>query len=158
MPTLPGTTQSGTLKRFLERNINMPPSDSPYSLVARQSNGGGGSGSSCGGICLSSGELAGIIIGTIAGTLLLLWLIYTCSCGIFKTTKANGNNWQDDIEPKRHRHDRHRHSRSRRSGSRQSRRGSSGLSEPQPVIVTDRSRSRPRQSQYVYAETSRGRH
>lgn len=155
MPTLPSTGQSGAVRRFFENTINTRTTDSsPSSIFARQSDGGGNSGSSCDGTCLGGGEIAGIVLGTIAGTLLLLWIIQSCTGGLVKTPPAAGTgNWQEDIEPKRHHHhDRHRHSRSRHS-----RRGSSGLTEPQPVIITDRSRSRPRQPTYVYAEAPRGR-
>merc|ERR1712093_112035 len=43
------------------------------SLVARQANGS--TSSSCN--CISGGAIAGIVIGSIAGTLLILWMIYT---------------------------------------------------------------------------------
>jgi len=48
-------------------------------LVTRQSDGSSGS---CN--CMSGGTIAGIVIGTIAGTLLILWIIYT--------TRSSSNN------------------------------------------------------------------
>ncbi|KAH7336683.1 hypothetical protein BKA65DRAFT_506925 [Rhexocercosporidium sp. MPI-PUGE-AT-0058] len=44
----------------------------PVTLLSRQS-----SNSSRGCNCMSGGSIAGIVIGTIAGTLLILWLINT---------------------------------------------------------------------------------
>ncbi|KAH8176743.1 hypothetical protein LIA77_01825 [Sarocladium implicatum] len=114
------------------------------SIFSRQSDGSAGGGG--GGTCLGGGEIAGIVIGTIAGTLLILWLIRSCTG--YRGPAATPPPWQADIEPKRH----HKH----HSRSHHSRRRSSGLSEPQPVIIADRSRSRHRTPTYVYQE-DRGR-
>lgn len=115
------------------------------SLFARQSDGSGGGGSD-GGTCLGGGEIAGIVIGTVVGTLLILWLIRSCTG--YRGPEARPPPWQAEVEPKRH----HRH----HSRSHHSRKRSSGLSEPAPVIIADRSRSRHRQPTYVYSE-DRGR-
>lgn len=48
-------------------------SDSTVTVISQGNSGGGG-----GGECLSGGGIAGIVLGTIVGTLLILWVIRSC--------------------------------------------------------------------------------
>lgn len=147
MPVLSLYHSPGLSRRLAEDSHSAGPLSSSHSLLSRQSDGGD-SGSN-NGTCLGGGEIAGIVIGTIFGTLLVLWLIQSCTGGLARPTIA-ATPYQEEIEPKRH----HKH----HSRSRHSRRRSSGLSEPPPVILADRSRSRHRQPTYVYTDDlGRGR-
>jgi hypothetical protein len=58
---------------FLAHDIAHKTLEAP--IHARQASSAGTSNSSCS--CISSGSIAGIVIGSIAGTLLILWLIWT---------------------------------------------------------------------------------
>jgi hypothetical protein len=105
--------------------------------------------SDSGGSNLGGGAIAGIVLGSIFGTLLLLWIIRSC----FNLGSPPGNereSWYRDVEtkPHHHRHSSSRHRRSRRSSS---------LSAPPPVIIRDSTVPR-QQPTYVYTDThGRGR-
>ncbi|RQM06392.1 hypothetical protein DH86_00001189, partial [Scytalidium sp. 3C] len=78
----------------------------PAFLARRQSGGSG----SCD--CLSGGAIAGIVIGCIVGTLLLVWIFSTMG-------RDNSSSWNDD----RPRHRRHSNAHSHYASSTSSRRG-----------------------------------
>ncbi|KAE9380801.1 hypothetical protein N431DRAFT_433047, partial [Stipitochalara longipes BDJ] len=59
--------------------------------------------------CTSSGTIAGIVIGSIAGTLLVLWLIYTIKASL----NAPGPRAVSEVTRKPRSHHSHRSSRSR---------------------------------------------
>ena len=84
---------------------------------------------------LSGGAIAGIVIGSIAGFLLLLWVIRSClNLGAPPQEREKWYHYKE--EPKRHHH--HHRSRSRRSHR-------SSISAPPPIVVRDsRSRSHHR--------------
>ncbi|KAH7153201.1 hypothetical protein EDB81DRAFT_449613 [Dactylonectria macrodidyma] len=94
---------------------------------------------------LTGGAIAGIVIGSVVGILLLIWIIR--SCFNLGAPPQEREKWYRD--PPRHRH-------RSRSGHRRS-----SISMPPPVIIQDsRSRSRHRRASpsYVYAtEADRGR-
>lgn len=94
---------------------------------------------------LTGGAIAGIVIGSIVGFLLLLWIFR--SCFNLGAPPQDREFLYRDAEPKR----RHHHSRRRRGHSH-----SSSLSMPPPVVVRSSSRSH-RQPTYVYQEAHRGR-
>lgn len=114
-------------------------------IVARQAtatvtiiehDGGGG-----GDTRLGAGAIAGIVIGSIVGFLLLVWIFR--SCFNLGAPPQEREAWYNDVgeKPRRHRH------RSR------SRRVAANVSMPPPVVVRDRSRSSRRPSAtYVYTE------
>lgn len=98
-----------------------------------------------GGTNLSGGAIAGIVIGSVVGTLVLLWVVR--SCFNLGASPQEREVLYHDIEPKRHRH----RSRPRRYSH------SSDISTPAPVIITDSSRARSSQRPaYVYTD-DRGR-
>lgn len=126
-----------TLGDQLHARINLgttPTTADTPTLVDRQAtttvtvvsdNGGGG-----GGAGLSGGAIAGIVIGSVFGVLLLLWIIR--SCFNLGAPPQEREKWYNDVDPapRRHHHRRHR-----------SRSTSVGI--PPPVIIADgRSRSR----------------
>jgi hypothetical protein len=98
---------------------------------------------------LSGGAIAGIVLGSILGTLLLLWIIRSC-CNMGAPPGNARETWYRDVESKPHRHHHHSSSRHRRS------RRLSSVSVPPPVIIRDstvtrHSRSRGRRhSRVVY--------
>lgn len=111
---------------------------------------------SCGGTNLSGGAIAGIVLGSIFGTLLVLWIIRSCMTlsGPSKEREA----WHHYVDPATEKRRRHRSKHSghgARSHSRASHR-SVGVSAPPPVVVQDYSRRSGGQPTYVYADT-RGR-
>lgn len=76
--------------------------------------------SSSGGTTLSGGAIAGIVIGSIAGFLLLLWIVR--SCMNLGAPPQDRESWYHYVEPKHrqrspsgHHHHHHRRSRSRHS-------------------------------------------
>ncbi|KAJ4009718.1 hypothetical protein NW752_009307 [Fusarium irregulare] len=83
---------------------------------------------------LSGGAIAGIVIGSIAGFLLLLWVIRSClNLGAPPQEREKWYHYKE--EPKRHHHHRSRSRRSHRSS----------ISAPPPIVVRDsRSRSHHR--------------
>ncbi|TLS31096.1 hypothetical protein PpBr36_03819 [Pyricularia pennisetigena] len=69
---------------------------------------------------LSGGEIAGIVIGSIVGFLLIIWLI-RWSCGQQRVPDEKPSYYHQEVSPRRHRsrshhHHHHRHSRSRSRG------------------------------------------
>lgn len=134
---------SETVKRLAnpvpDSTINEPTlvirQDSPPATVTVHANSGGGD------INLTGGELAGVIIGCIAGTLLILWLIKSCTPGGFFAGPPARDHYHHE-KPAHRRRSRHSHSRHR----------SPSLSAPAPVIVRDYSRSpgRGRRDSRVY--------
>ncbi|KAI5458603.1 hypothetical protein BGZ63DRAFT_391715 [Mariannaea sp. PMI_226] len=95
---------------------------------------------------LSGGAIAGIVIGSIIGFLILLWVIRSC----FNLGSPPGDREKWYRDPPRHQHHHHHRSRSRRR--------SSSISVPPQVVIQDtRSRSRRRSSPSYYYETDRGR-
>ncbi|KAJ6446579.1 leucine rich repeat domain-containing protein [Purpureocillium lavendulum] len=135
------------------------------------SNGDGDGGGGSSATTLSGGAIAGIVIGSIAGFLLLVWIWRSC----FNMGAPPGEDreaWYHDVEPKRssshryhhhhsrsphhysshphhhHHHHHRRHSQSRRRGSSLS----SGVSTPPPVVIKETARTQP-----VYVARGRDR-
>jgi len=149
--------------------------DNHYQLLrARQSaptatvtvvSGSGDSGDSGGSSAttLSGGAIAGIVIGSIAGFLLLVWIYRSCF-NIGAPPGEDREAWYHDVDPKRspHRHHHHHsytHSRPRHGGghhhrhhSRRRSSLSSTMSTPPPVVVRETSRTQP-----VYVSRGRDR-
>lgn len=99
---------------------------------------------------LTGGAIAGIVIGSIAGFLLLLWIIRSCF-NLGAPPKEREKAWYKwgDEEPRHHHHHRHHHrSGSRRRGRSRSYRASSTYSVP-AVVINERSRSSRRPRVYV---------
>ncbi|KAJ4327522.1 hypothetical protein N0V84_002050 [Fusarium piperis] len=98
---------------------------------------------------LSGGAIAGIVIGSIVGFLLLLWILRSCmNLGAPPQEREKWYHYKEKSPPRRHRH-----------RSRSSRRRSS-ISVPASVVVRD---SRPRGYRrsvspgYYYSDSDRGR-
>ncbi|KAI1761163.1 hypothetical protein GGR53DRAFT_41788 [Hypoxylon sp. FL1150] len=100
---------------------------------------------------LSGGAIAGIVIGSIAGFLLILWIIRSCS------NWGNSNNWGNNFEPDHEKPPTHHHyghstryprethgHRSRSRHSHHSPRRTSVVSVTRPVYVEQPPRSRGR--------------
>jgi len=122
---------------------------------------------------LSSGSIAGIVIGSIAGFLLLLWVIRSC-LNLGAPPQEREVLYQD-VNPKRSSHH-HHHRRSSNSnsqmryggggygdayggGPRRRSRSTAGVEMPPPVVVRGQSRRREPSATYVYTESDprRGR-
>jgi hypothetical protein len=113
---------------------------------------------------LSGGAIAGIVIGSVVGILLIIWTIRSCSnlgappgdVGPQGGQRA----WYDDVQPTRrsgggHRHHSRRRSRSDCGSSRSPGRRRHGSREPEMVVRRSRSRSVQQPSPvYVYKERS----
>ena len=163
-PTLP----QGVTRLLLNRQ------DQPTTTViidADPPNNDGASGSTSNN--LDGGAIAGIVIGTVVGILLLWWIIRACTQPRDRPDPGR-QGWYDDttvppVRPRsrsrstgRHHHhhyDHHHHSSSRRSGSRHhSRRRSS---TPRPVMVEERYAAgvpvRPAAAYYAPAKGRRSR-
>ncbi|KAF4983903.1 hypothetical protein FZEAL_779 [Fusarium zealandicum] len=147
MAPLPSLQDLGLAQVFARALAS--PTLSPPTLVARQDaptatvtviSDGGGSGTN-----LSGGAIAGIVIGTVFGTLLLLWVIR--SCFNLGAPPQEREKWYHYTEP------RHRH-RSR------SRRRRSSVSVPPPVVIRNsHSRShRGSSPSHHYSDSDRGRY
>lgn len=124
------------------------PSEQPSpTLVLRQeketvtvvSDDGGSNGTT-----LSPGAIAGIVIGCVLGTLLLLWLVRSC-LNLGAPPGEDRESMYRHVEPKRRRH-----------RSKHGHRRSSDLSVPPPVVYKESSGSR-RQPKYVYTDAEGGR-
>ncbi|KAM5346427.1 hypothetical protein ACJ41O_009432 [Fusarium nematophilum] len=152
MAPLPSPQDLG-LAKILARALLASPTVSPPTLVVRQDaptatvtvvpDGDDGDG----GTTLSGGAIAGIVIGSIVGFLLLLWVIR--SCLNLGAPPQEREAWYHHTEKNPRRHHRSR------SGRRHS-----SLSAPPPVVIRDsRSRSRHRGSSpsYYYSDSDRGR-
>ncbi|OAQ64449.1 hypothetical protein VFPPC_05719 [Pochonia chlamydosporia 170] len=97
---------------------------------------------------LSAGAIAGIIIGSVVGILLLIWVVR--SCFNLGAPPQEREALYHDVEPKRHRHHSRHHSRPRRYSH------TSEMSIPAPVVVADTGRGRSGQ-RYYYTDDRRGR-
>lgn len=119
----------------------------PTVTVIRETGGGGGGG----GAGLSGGAIAGIVIGSVIGVLLLIWIVR--SCFNLGAPPQEREKWYRDAPPAHH----HRsHSRSHHRST--SRRGS-GVGVPPAIYVqqsSSRSRSRQPSARYVNPD-ERGR-
>lgn len=100
----------------------------------------------CSGTYLSDGALAGIVIGTIAGTLLVLWIFWSCFNQRTPVVPDREPAYRD-AKP------RHRHH-SSHSGHR---RRSSDVSGQPPIVLRESSRHRHQQPAQVYVSGKRGR-
>lgn len=110
-----------------------------------------GSDNSDSGNRLSGGAIAGIVIGSIAGFLLLWWIIRSCSNLGRPPQETREPVWyNDDVDPRRSRSRRRSHSHHSHNYPRQSRE----IRQVTPVVVDDRVR-RPSKT-YVY-ESGGGR-
>mgnify|MGYP005989106143 CR=1 FL=1 len=104
-----------------------------------------GSSGKSGGVTLSGGAIAGIVIGSIVGFLLLLWVFR--SCMNLGAPPQERESLYRDIDTKPHYQSRHRH-RHRRSPS------SGGVSTPPRAVVREYSTRRPSRS---HRDDRRGR-
>ncbi|KAK4177907.1 hypothetical protein QBC36DRAFT_123489 [Triangularia setosa] len=129
-------------------------------VVVADSNGDGGGGGNGG---LDSGAIVGIVLGTIAGILLLWWIIRSCTKPARPDTDRQG--WYDDTPPRRSRsrstHSHRYHHHHGRHHSRSHSRSHSRRSTSRPVIlqekpVTGYAVQAPQQA-YVYPSRSRSR-
>ncbi|KAJ4254396.1 hypothetical protein NW762_009991 [Fusarium torreyae] len=125
------------LGQILARAFSSPTLSQAPTLVARQNTETvtvtTSSDDNNGGTTLSGGAIAGIVIGSIAGFLLLLWIVRSClNLGAPPQEREKWYHYKED-KPRRHSHN-HR-SRSRRSHR-------SSVSVPPPIVVRDVSRSR----------------
>ncbi|KAK4235813.1 hypothetical protein C8A03DRAFT_36325 [Achaetomium macrosporum] len=126
----------------------------------------GDSGSSSSGSGLDGGAIAGIVIGTIVGILLLWWVIRACTGPREpRAPDANRQGWYDDtIEPpprrrsrSSHRHHHHHSSHRRHSRHRSS---SSRRSTSRPVVYEEKlgyAVPRAPPATYAYPEVRRSR-
>lgn len=125
-----------------------------------------------GDVTLSAGAIAGIVIGSIVGFLILLWLVRSClNLGAPPRERESWYRYVDADEKRpshgSSHHHHHRHSRSRsKHRSSSGRRTSSTLPVPSPVVVVDghhqKHQHHPRRSSrgaayYYPQEGSRGR-
>ncbi|CAP62036.1 uncharacterized protein PODANS_5_805 [Podospora anserina S mat+] len=132
----------------------MAPTLQPRQVVVTDSNGSSGGG-------LDTGAIVGIVIGTIAGILLLWWIIRSC-------TKPNSRpdpdrqGWYDDTPPRRSRsRSTHSHRHHHHHGRHHSRSHSRRRSTSRPVILEKPARGyaipvAPQQA-YVYPSAGRSR-
>lgn len=156
------------------QTISLPEQGSPV-IALRQStitvltdSSPDNSGAGGGGYVTSSmdgGAIAGIVIGSVAGFILLLWIIRSCT--YMGTPPDEREPWYRYADPEKRRHRRHHHHRSsyhgssgshrhsHRGRSRSSRRASSILSAPPPVVI-DYSRG-SRKPRVFYGEGDRGK-
>ncbi|CAK7233793.1 hypothetical protein SCUCBS95973_008716 [Sporothrix curviconia] len=126
---------SAKLHDFLLRVRQAPAST--VTVVTTTSSGSSG---------LSGGAIAGIVIGSVVGFLLLLWIIRSCfNLGAPPDREA----WYDDPPPRRRRHHRREDSRYYYSERGRTRppygvyTQSTPVAEPVPVVVRGSSRRRP---------------
>lgn len=92
-------------------------------------------------VVLSGGAIAGIVIGTIVGTVLLLWIIRSCFYLGRPTLAPTVEPWYGrETETKRHSYRHHRRPRSRRRSR------SSSVTLPSPVVVRQETRRSRRKS------------
>ncbi|KAM0202442.1 hypothetical protein ACHAPI_001634 [Fusarium lateritium] len=148
----PLSPQDLGLGHILARALASPTLSLPPTLVARQntetvtvttaSDGGNNAQT------LSGGAIAGIVIGSIAGFLLILWIVRSClNLGAPPQEREKWYHYKEE-QPRRHSHN-HR-SRSRRSHR-------SSISAPPPIVVRDsRSRSHRRGRSPGYYGSDRG--
>ncbi|KAK2606230.1 hypothetical protein QQS21_003401 [Conoideocrella luteorostrata] len=99
---------------------------------------------------LSAGAIAGIIIGSVIGILLLIWIVR--SCFNLGAPPQNRESMYHHVKPERHHHHHSRHSSRPRRYS-----YTSEVSVPPAVMVPDATRTRSRQRSYLYEDDRRGR-
>ncbi|KAL2141544.1 hypothetical protein VTI28DRAFT_2244 [Corynascus sepedonium] len=165
-PTLPQA-----VSRLLPRQDQEPTTTVVVDPGDSSSGDSGSSGSS-----LDGGAIAGIVIGTVVGILLLWWIIRACTQP--RTPDASRQGWYDDTAPpppvprsgsrsrsrsadygRSHHHHHHHHHSSRRSGSRHHHHGGRRSSTPRPVIIEEKYAPRRPSATYAYppAEGRRSR-
>ncbi|KAJ4148123.1 hypothetical protein LMH87_002609 [Akanthomyces muscarius] len=89
---------------------------------------------------LTGGAIAGIVIGSVVGVLLLIWVVRSCFNLGGPSPKPEIDPWYGRHEPKHH----HRHHHHRRPRSSRRSRSSSLTIPPPPVVVRQETRSRGR--------------
>ncbi|KAJ9134306.1 hypothetical protein NKR23_g10212 [Pleurostoma richardsiae] len=131
-PTTPlGPTLASLFRRQTTVTVTAAPSDSSSS-----------------GSHLSGGAIAGIVIGSIVGVLLIIWIIRSCSnLGAPPQERAEPA-WYDDVNARRSRSRRRSHS------ANYPQRTSTEMRTVTPVVVADRVR-RPSNA-YVYESSRSG--
>ncbi|KAF7561270.1 hypothetical protein G7046_g2864 [Stylonectria norvegica] len=147
-PSLPGQDWATTLSRSIGTpTINIPsivrrqsPATATVTVVINNDNGNHAQ-------TLSGGAIAGIIIGSVIGILLLIWIIRSCF-NLGAPPQEREKWYRDQGNTKRHRH-----------RSRSNRRTSSVNMPPPVVIRAERSRSRhhSRSPNVIYTSQDRGR-
>ncbi|KAK3689389.1 hypothetical protein B0T22DRAFT_171416 [Podospora appendiculata] len=110
---------------------------------------------SSGGSSVGGGEIAGIVIGTIVGILLIWWIVKRLSSpdkARAEPARSDRQGWYDDDRSRSrhsrsrsgHRHQHHHHSRRRSSASR-------------PVVIEEKTAYAPRRPSATYVQHSDGR-
>ncbi|KAG6008015.1 hypothetical protein E4U43_000229 [Claviceps pusilla] len=101
---------------------------------------------------LSGGAIAGIVIGSVAGLLLLLWIVRSCfNLGAPPQERETMYHY---VKPERERHHRHR---SRHTSRPRRYSHASEVSVPPGVVIPEAGRTRSRHRRMVYEEDGRGR-
>ncbi|KAK4204494.1 hypothetical protein QBC40DRAFT_91061 [Triangularia verruculosa] len=126
--------------------------------VVVDGNGGGGGGN--GG--LDTGAIVGIVIGTIAGILLLWWIIRSCTQPRTRRPDPDRQGWYDDTAPRRSRsRSTHSHKHCRHHGRHHSRSHSRRRSTSRPAILQEKPIAgyivQAPQQAYIYPSRSRSR-
>ncbi|KAK0659459.1 hypothetical protein QBC41DRAFT_47203 [Cercophora samala] len=133
----------------------MPPTIQPRQVIVTDGGSSGNGG-------LGTGAIVGIVIGTIAGLLLLWWIIRSCTKPNRPDPDRQG--WYDDTPPRRSRsRSTHSHRHHHHHGHHHSRSHSTRRSTSRPVILQEKPAGRyaipvqaPQQA-YVYPSATRSR-